>query len=146
MVTVMRSMVWLALAASGCSLHCGAGASASMGFRAGLETPFVVRGSDGTAMLGLVIEPSARVVRRPVSIVLVVDTSGSMEGHSIEHARAAAGSIVEALVDGDEAGLVAFDSTPKVGLRLSPLLRNSAEFSSHRPYGLPPCRLAQGPL
>lgn len=48
--------------------------------------------------------------RPPINIMLVVDTSGSMEGAAIDDARAAASALVDQLHDGDRFGLVVFHS------------------------------------
>ena len=52
--------------------------------------------------------------RPPINLALVVDTSGSMEGPSIEHARAAALALVDALAEGDRLALVVYNSTAEV--------------------------------
>jgi Ca-activated chloride channel family protein len=44
----------------------------------------------------------------PTALTLVVDTSGSMRGDKIQHAREAARRIVEELEDGDRVGIVTF--------------------------------------
>jgi Ca-activated chloride channel family protein len=50
----------------------------------------------------------------PVNVVLVVDTSGSMEGQPITDARAATLAMVDALADGDHLAVVAFGSRVEV--------------------------------
>ena len=53
--------------------------------------------------------------RRPqLNLGLVVDTSGSMEGDSIEAVRASAKQLIGKLRDGDRVSLVTFDSTAHV--------------------------------
>src|SRR5262249_13128174 len=52
--------------------------------------------------------------RPPINLGLVVDTSGSMEGASIEHARAASLALVDALSEGDRLSLVVFHSSAQV--------------------------------
>lgn len=52
--------------------------------------------------------------RPPISVALVIDTSGSMEGRPIEAAREAALAVVEALQDGDRLTLVSFDSEARL--------------------------------
>jgi Ca-activated chloride channel family protein len=58
---------------------------------------------DRQSWLGVWVDvPSAaRVVHAPVAVSLVIDTSGSMSGAKIEHARLAARELVEHLSDGD---------------------------------------------
>ena len=48
--------------------------------------------------------------RPPISVVLVMDTSGSMQGKAIEHARGAALALLDGLADGDRLAVVTFDS------------------------------------
>lgn len=48
--------------------------------------------------------------RQPVNLVLVIDTSGSMEGEPIASARTAAARLVDLLADDDHLAVVAFDS------------------------------------
>src|SRR5262245_55347967 len=109
----------LAASIAGCGLQCSTDAhfAARAGFfRAGLDTPHVLRTGDGKAVLGLVIEPpaSAPARREPVALALVIDHSGSMSGEKIDHARFAARSIIESLADGDELSVVQFDDRSQV--------------------------------
>src|SRR5689334_15140048 len=48
--------------------------------------------------------------RPPINVALVVDTSGSMEGKSIEDARAAATGLLDALENGDFVSVIAFNT------------------------------------
>lgn len=52
--------------------------------------------------------------RPPINVVLVVDSSGSMEGKAIEDARAAALALVDGLAEGDHFAVVTFDSLTRV--------------------------------
>lgn len=53
--------------------------------------------------------------RRPgVNVALVVDTSGSMDGPAMEHARAASLAMLESLRDGDRIAVVTFDARARV--------------------------------
>lgn len=63
--------------------------------------------------------------RPPINLALVVDTSGSMEGAAIEHAREASAALVEALSSGDRLSLVTFDSTANVLIASTTLERDS---------------------
>lgn len=56
----------------------------------------------------------ARAKRPPISVVLVMDTSGSMEGRAIADARAAARALVDGLAEGDHFAVVTFDSRADV--------------------------------
>lgn len=52
--------------------------------------------------------------RPPISVVLVMDSSGSMEGEAIADARQAALALVDGLADGDHLAVVTFDSQSRV--------------------------------
>ena len=52
--------------------------------------------------------------RPPINVVLVMDSSGSMEGKAIEDARAAAVALVDGLAEGDRLAVVSLDSSPHV--------------------------------
>ncbi|MEZ4467884.1 MAG: VWA domain-containing protein, partial [bacterium] len=83
--------------------------------RAGLESPYVLRSGDGTAWLSVLITPAdGPRARPPVALALVIDTSGSMEGEKLEHARFAARRLAEALGPDDEVAVVAFASEVRV--------------------------------
>jgi Ca-activated chloride channel family protein len=87
--------------------------------RAGLESPYVLTSGDGLAWLSVLITPPPTTgPREPLSLALVVDTSGSMEGDKIEHARAATRSMIEALLPGDQVAIVQFSDAARV---VSPL-------------------------
>ncbi|MBL8604093.1 MAG: VWA domain-containing protein [Myxococcales bacterium] len=61
--------------------------------------------------VGLWVDPPAvveQVVRAPVDVALVVDTSGSMAGAKIQNARTAAASFIQSLAEGDIVSLYAF--------------------------------------
>jgi len=68
--------------------------------------------------------PAAK--RPPLDLALVLDTSGSMEGASIDAVRASAGALVGKLRDGDHISIVAFHSHADVlvpSLVVSPMTR-----------------------
>lgn len=68
----------------------------------------------GEQMIGLWVDvPTVDQARVPLAVTLAIDTSGSMRGAPIEHARAAARKVVETLHDGDLVALVTFDSTAR---------------------------------
>src|SRR5262249_24837670 len=108
--------IWIVLVSlTGCRMSCstttGAAFSTQGELRAGLESPYVLASSDGSALLGVVIEPrSEPQTRSRVPLALVLDKSGSMSGEKIEHARAASRAIVDALADGDEVSLTQFSN------------------------------------
>lgn len=74
----------------------------------------VVVGDDGRTHVGVwVTAPDTApgvAERAPVALSLVVDTSGSMAGEKIAHARMAAASLLEALRPGDQISIYAFAS------------------------------------
>ncbi|MBC8071477.1 MAG: VWA domain-containing protein [Deltaproteobacteria bacterium] len=87
-----------------------------------MSTPFELRAyaehknvEPGTSTLwaAIRVDPKGKALetdRAPLAIALVIDTSGSMQGDPIAHARAAARKVVETMADGDLLGLVTFDS------------------------------------
>lgn len=58
--------------------------------------------------------PLAAAKRPPINLVLVVDTSGSMEGAAIERARDACATLVDSLGEGDALSIVTFGSETHV--------------------------------
>jgi len=66
------------------------------------------------ARLRITTEPDLTIPRAPVNLGLVVDTSGSMSGAAIVHARKAALAMVKALQDGDRIAIVVFSSEARV--------------------------------
>ena len=67
----------------------------------------------------------------PRDLVLLLDTSGSMEGRPIEQARDVARALVRSLSDGDSLEMVAFSSTPRRW--------KAAPWSPRRRSGRRPC-------
>jgi Ca-activated chloride channel family protein len=75
----------------------------------------VLVGADGHTWVGVWVDvptaaPQQPQVRAPMAVSLVVDTSGSMAGEKIQHARMAAASLIESLADGDVVSIYAFSS------------------------------------
>lgn len=69
-----------------------------------------------TALVDGIVRP-AEVTQRPnvpASIVIAIDTSGSMAGQPIEAARAAAGTLIQRLAPDDQIAVVAFSDAPRV--------------------------------
>lgn len=75
-------------------------------------TPLVL--ANASTELGIRVRITARELpaakRPPLDLGLVLDTSGSMEGASIEAVRASAAALVDKLRDGDRIAIVAFHS------------------------------------
>jgi len=67
-----------------------------------------------TARLRVTADTAKGLARPPLSLVLVVDTSGSMAGTPIADARTAAMAMVDALHQGDRIAVVTFDSRAEV--------------------------------
>jgi len=83
---------------------------------AALANKFVRSGASHTmvARIGLSAKKRSATQRPPVNLVLLVDTSGSMEGKAIEDARAASLALLESLTKEDRFGVVVFDSKAQV--------------------------------
>jgi Ca-activated chloride channel family protein len=99
----------------------GAPAHAAQSFGAGqmtaaLSSGSVLRGSDGTvyASIDLDAADAAAAERPPMSVAIVIDHSGSMEGEPLARAKAAARGLVERLGARDHAAVVQYDSTAEV--------------------------------
>ena len=61
------------------------------------------------ALVKISADPDATTIRTPVSMAIVLDTSGSMSGDKIANARRAAHQLIESLRDGDVLTLVGFN-------------------------------------
>lgn len=59
------------------------------------------------------IQSIAPALDVPVNIVLVLDTSGSMEGKSIDEAKLAAQNVVKSMTSEDKVALITFDDQPQ---------------------------------
>ncbi len=81
-----------------------------------LDNVFVAAGSESEMMVRVRVttSPGLRVPRAPVNLGLVVDTSGSMAGAAIEHARKAAIAMLDKLASGDRLAVVTFNSRAAV--------------------------------
>lgn len=76
-------------------------------------SPYVHRAGDGYAYFDVWVEACpapGRARRQPLDIALVVDTSGSMGGHKIIQARAAAQYLLGVLSAGDRLALVTYNT------------------------------------
>src|SRR5262245_9967925 len=60
------------------------------------------------------IQSAARVTEEPTNVVLVMDTSGSMDGAFIEAARKAAASFISGLKSNDQVAILTFDDQVKI--------------------------------
>lgn len=91
--------------------------------RIGLESPFVHDAGDGIVHLGVRVTPpvDAAAERAPVAIALVIDSSGSMDGLKMDHARFAARTVVERLREGDRVVVIDFDDTARAVVPLTTL-------------------------
>jgi Ca-activated chloride channel family protein len=75
--------------------------------KAGASSELVVR-------LRIGVDALPKKARSKVNLALAVDTSGSMEGDAIVHAREACMKMVDALADGDRLAIVTFDTRAEV--------------------------------
>lgn len=126
-LTCLALLLILPCCRLGCSTQAAFSAQPEI-LRAGLESSYVLAGSDGSAVLGMLIQPppqSDAASRTRVSLALVVDTSGSMAGHKIEHARSAARAVIESLGEGDEVSLVEFESEAQLRVPLTNVNKTS---------------------
>lgn len=81
--------------------------------------------------------PSAEVIvaaknawainRKRADIVLVVDTSGSMEGEKLALVQAGLDTFLQRILPEDRVGLITFDSTARVATSMQPLAENRAQ-------------------
>lgn len=67
-----------------------------------------------TARIAIAATPRTSSARPPVNLVLLVDTSGSMEGRAITDARAASLALLDTLSPQDRLAVVVFDSKAEV--------------------------------
>jgi Ca-activated chloride channel family protein len=126
-LTCLALLLILPCCRLGCSTQAAFSAQPEL-LRAGLESRYVLANSDGSAVLGMLIQapPQSDAARRtPVSLALVVDTSGSMAGHKIEHARSAARAVIESLGEGDEVSLVEFETEAQLRVPLTNVNKTS---------------------
>ncbi len=81
-----------------------------------LANRYVLADKPGSVVARLRVATHAPEATRagPVNVVLVLDTSGSMEGQPINDARSAALAMVDTLTDGDHLAVVAFGSRTEV--------------------------------
>jgi Mg-chelatase subunit ChlD len=107
-----------AAALSGCARNKPADSPSQglMTIEGALANRYVLADKPGTVVARLRVATHAPEATRsgPVNVVLVLDTSGSMEGQPITDARAAALAMVDTLADGDHLAVVAFGSRTDV--------------------------------
>ena len=72
----------------------------------------------------------AQKVRVPMAVAFSVDTSGSMAGKKIEHARAAAQRVLDELADGDVVSMNTFSDNAEQRVPLTPLTSLSRRWIS----------------
>ncbi|MEM9188273.1 MAG: VWA domain-containing protein [Myxococcota bacterium] len=88
-----------------------------------LANAYVLAGEDTEMVARIRIGTSAEAsgARPPINTALVIDTSGSMEGAAIEHAKEASLAFLGALGEGDRLSVVVFHSTTEVLLPSTPI-------------------------
>ncbi|HLM71623.1 MAG TPA: VWA domain-containing protein, partial [Polyangiaceae bacterium] len=71
---------------------------------------FVLTGTSDT-FLGVWVDVPSNIkkIQAPAAVAVVIDTSGSMAGPKMEHARSAAKSLIDKLPDGDIVSVISFD-------------------------------------
>jgi Ca-activated chloride channel family protein len=132
-----RTLGWAAFAAiSSIALACSHGPKPPPGpegsavtLDAALGNKFVKAGASGTmiARIGLSARKRSATQRPPVNLVLLVDTSGSMEGRAITDARAASLALLGSLAPDDRIAVVTFDSQAQILLPSTKLEDTSAK-------------------
>lgn len=86
---------------------------------AATQSDFMLSGSSQQAFGVWIDVPHAAATGHvPTALTLAIDTSGSMSGEKIEHAREAARRLVDEMEDGDQLSIVTFDDRGRV--RMSP--------------------------
>lgn len=90
--------------------------SSPLSVDAALGNKFVATGASHSmvARIGISAKKRSATARPPVNLVLLVDTSGSMEGKAIADARAASLALLGSLTKDDRFGVVVFDSKAEV--------------------------------
>jgi Ca-activated chloride channel homolog len=88
-------------------------------FTAALSGEHALRGGDGEmyVSIDLVAREVETAGRPPMSVAIVIDNSGSMNGEKIARAREAARGLVERLRDSDRAALVRYDDRAELLVR-----------------------------
>lgn len=119
-----RKLSWVAFTTlAAVFLACGHSVKAPVGpeassitLDAALGNTFVKANASGAmvARIGLAARKRSTAARPPVNLVLLVDTSGSMEGKAIADARAASLALVSSLAPEDRIAVVVFDSKAEV--------------------------------
>jgi Ca-activated chloride channel family protein len=73
---------------------------------------FVLTGTSDT-FLGVWVDVPSNIkkIQAPAAVSVVIDTSGSMAGPKMEHARSAAKSLIDKLPDGDIVSVISFDDS-----------------------------------
>lgn len=102
------------------------GKDGPVSFRGTLDRTAVLRGSDGTARIELVmaaddVADTSRSTHRATDLVIVLDRSGSMSGDKIAHALGSVRELVGQLRDEDRFALVSYASDSQVDLPLTPV-------------------------
>jgi Ca-activated chloride channel family protein len=98
---------------------------------AGLESAYVLQGSDGQTYMVVDLQTAAaatQVTRPSMAVALVIDRSGSMAGDKIVNAQAAASSFIASMADGDIVAVYQYDDV--VEMIAPPTLVNAASRSA----------------
>lgn len=97
---------------------------------AATQSDFMLAGSTQQSFGVWIDVPQGAIVGHvPTALTLAIDTSGSMSGDKIEHAREAARRLVEQMEDGDQLSIVTFDDRGRVRMEpttVDPLSRRQA--------------------
>ena len=100
-------------------------ATGPVSFTGTLDRSAVLLGHDGRVRIELVMaaapDETARHVRRPTDVVIVLDRSGSLDGAKIEHARAAVRELLAQLGPQDRFALVTYSDAATLAVPLSPV-------------------------
>ncbi len=84
----------------------------------------VLTGQDGRVRMELILEAEERATREatvPTDLLVVLDTSGSMQGDKIEHGLAAIDALIEQLGESDRFALVTYSYDAQLALPIAPM-------------------------
>jgi Ca-activated chloride channel family protein len=94
----------------------------------------VLAGEDGRVRMELILEAEKRAFRDmsvPTDLLVVLDTSGSMQGDKIEHGIAAIEALIDQLGDGDRFALVTYSYDAQLTVPLAPASWVAKQRSKH---------------
>ncbi len=124
-LTAAMSKTGVAPAVGAATIVTRGGKDGPVSFRGTLDRTAVLRGSDGTARIELVmaadgVATTSRSSHRATDLVIVLDRSGSMSGDGIENALASVRELVGQLRTEDRFALVSYASDSRIDLPLMP--------------------------